>query len=317
MVHHIDLFQQYLVNHFQVRTDHSSLRYLQRFKTQNGQLARWLDFLQAYDFEIVTRPGAQHGNAGGLSRKEEYDCGGKKCYCQQFYDLQYEPPVVMETKKFVDAAVQTSSNGAFSRKVEFGKNLSNNDVLSEEDTSMVSEHAMVRAVSIFPYWTVDEMQQDQLSDPDIGPILQMKQEGKQTPEWEQVSHLSHSSKILLSEWDRLEMKNGLLYRKWVHKNGKNFWFQLVLPRVHWNSILEHVHDSVISGHTGINRTLLKMKVRFYFPGMSSFVRRWVMSCKMCQQRKGPMKKAKNPMQSYNVGVPCERIASDIMGPFSV
>jgi len=37
-------------------------------KDATGRLARWSLLLQQYDFEIVYRPGKEHGNADSLSR---------------------------------------------------------------------------------------------------------------------------------------------------------------------------------------------------------------------------------------------------------
>ncbi|CAH8627089.1 unnamed protein product [Dicrocoelium dendriticum] len=53
---------------FVVRTDHQSLRWLQNFKDPEGQIARWQEQLQEYDFECQHRPGAKHANADALSR---------------------------------------------------------------------------------------------------------------------------------------------------------------------------------------------------------------------------------------------------------
>ena len=299
IVHHIHLFEPYLIlKHFTVRTDHHSLKYLQKFKVQNGQMARWLDFLQSFDFEIIYRKGDKNGNADAMSRQGHH-CGGKKCYCKQLADLQYEPPVVLESKTVAEAAVQT---GDQDDPIHMGKK--------------VSEEVLVRAVSIFPYWTVDQMKADQLADPDISIVLKPFEAGELKPKWETVSHLSAKAKILISEWDRLEIKNGLLYRKWFSKHGKVYWLQLVLPSKHWDGILEQVHDAVSGCHVGTNKTILKMRTRFWFPGMSSFTRRWVQSCHICQKRKSPTKHAKNPMKSYLVGAPGERICSDIIGPFT-
>uniref|UniRef100_A0AAV2K8I4 RNA-directed DNA polymerase n=1 Tax=Knipowitschia caucasica TaxID=637954 RepID=A0AAV2K8I4_KNICA len=51
-------FRQYLLGRpFKVRTDHSSLRWLTRMKEPEGQLARWLEKLAEYEFEILHRPG--------------------------------------------------------------------------------------------------------------------------------------------------------------------------------------------------------------------------------------------------------------------
>ena len=62
-------FRPYLYGrHFTVRTDHASLRWLQSFHEPEGQVARWLECLSEYDFEVVHRPGSKHTNAAALSR---------------------------------------------------------------------------------------------------------------------------------------------------------------------------------------------------------------------------------------------------------
>lgn len=38
------------------------------FKDLEGQLARWLERLQEYDFIVIHRKGESHKNADGLSR---------------------------------------------------------------------------------------------------------------------------------------------------------------------------------------------------------------------------------------------------------
>jgi hypothetical protein len=76
VVHFVKHFRPYLYGrHFTVRTDHSSLQWLHNFKEPEGQLARWLEILQEYDYEIIHRPGKQHGNADGLSRQQCQQCG--------------------------------------------------------------------------------------------------------------------------------------------------------------------------------------------------------------------------------------------------
>ena len=53
---------------FLVRTDYSALQWLRNFKNPRGQVARWLERLSDFDFEVEHRPGQLHGNADGLSR---------------------------------------------------------------------------------------------------------------------------------------------------------------------------------------------------------------------------------------------------------
>ncbi len=69
-------FRPYLYGRqFTVRSDHASLRWLQNFKEPEGQIARWLQVIGEYKFDIQHRPGKQHGNADGLSRQPCKQCG--------------------------------------------------------------------------------------------------------------------------------------------------------------------------------------------------------------------------------------------------
>ena len=54
---------------FTLRTDHSSLRWLQKFRNSDGMLARWYMLLGKFSVTFEYRPGAQHVNADGLSRQ--------------------------------------------------------------------------------------------------------------------------------------------------------------------------------------------------------------------------------------------------------
>ena len=72
----IKQFKPYLTGRrFQLQTDHGSLVWLRNFKEPEGQLVRWLECLQEYDFEIVHRWGRKHTNADALSRLPCRQCG--------------------------------------------------------------------------------------------------------------------------------------------------------------------------------------------------------------------------------------------------
>ena len=75
-------FHPYLYGRsFILRTDHAALRWLFSFRLPEGQIARWLENLQQYDFQIEHRPGRNHGNANALSRQP---CGPTSCkHCDQ------------------------------------------------------------------------------------------------------------------------------------------------------------------------------------------------------------------------------------------
>ena len=63
-------FRSYLRgSQFTLRTDHSSLRWLQKFKNEDGMLARWYLLLGQFSVTFEYRPGSQHANADGMSRQ--------------------------------------------------------------------------------------------------------------------------------------------------------------------------------------------------------------------------------------------------------
>ena len=65
----IERFKQYLYGvHFTVITDHQPLKYLLTSDVPQLRLARMLNRLSSYDFEIVYRVGKENGAADGLSR---------------------------------------------------------------------------------------------------------------------------------------------------------------------------------------------------------------------------------------------------------
>ena len=69
-------FHQYLVGrNFTVQTDHGALVWLQNFRSPEGKMARWLETLQGYHFNIVHRPGWMHNNVDALSRLPCNQCG--------------------------------------------------------------------------------------------------------------------------------------------------------------------------------------------------------------------------------------------------
>ena len=75
VVHFTQHFCPYLLGRsFTLRTNHGSLTWLQNFKNPEWQLARWLEKLQKFEFEIVHRAGRIHSNADALSRRPCAQC---------------------------------------------------------------------------------------------------------------------------------------------------------------------------------------------------------------------------------------------------
>ena len=54
--------------HFLARTDHSALPWVKNLKNSRSQVARLLERLSDFDFEVENSPGQLHGDGDGLSR---------------------------------------------------------------------------------------------------------------------------------------------------------------------------------------------------------------------------------------------------------
>ena len=90
---------------FKVRTDHHALQWLRSFKEPQGQVARWLEKLQEYDFEIIHRPGKEHINADAMSRRPRRHHGG---HCPSCGDMEQTAAAA------VSRVVQTKSDSSVS-----------------------------------------------------------------------------------------------------------------------------------------------------------------------------------------------------------
>jgi hypothetical protein len=60
---------------FTIRTDHAPLVHAQQMKNPSTHVARWLEYMQEYNFTVIHKQGRLHGNVGGLSRRGDQDLG--------------------------------------------------------------------------------------------------------------------------------------------------------------------------------------------------------------------------------------------------
>jgi len=81
-------YKQYLYGrHFRVRSDHQALKWLFTLREPKSRIARWIEELSAFDFEVEYRPGSKHGNADSLSRCTNI----RDCRCENNLPLPCGP----------------------------------------------------------------------------------------------------------------------------------------------------------------------------------------------------------------------------------
>ena len=85
-------FYPYLYGrHFTIITDHRPLKWSKTTNAPNNLFAHWINEIQAYDFEIIHRPGRLRSNAGTLSRNpQEGEESLLEISLQKFSQMQKE-----------------------------------------------------------------------------------------------------------------------------------------------------------------------------------------------------------------------------------
>ena len=107
---------------------------------------------------------------------------------------------------------------------------------------------------------------------------------------------------------------GLLYRMYADEMGKSTK-QLVVPEGLRQKVVSLAHDSILTGHLGMNKTSDRILSEFYWPGLTADVARYCRSCEACQRTVPKGRVSKAPLQKMPlIGVPFDRVAMDLVGP---
>ncbi len=275
-------------------TSHPYL-YGRRFKNPEGQIARWLGSLQQYDFQVEHRAGLKHGNADALSRRPCAEGGCRHCESLESKDSSKEE---LEQPEGIDA-------------------MQGRELLPVASTSIQPNTPRTVSPSVGQQdfaWTLAELRQAQLEDPDLAPISQCFSDSDVRPPWAAVAPAGEATKVYWAQWDSLRLQDGVLYRVWETPAGDQHMLQLVLPKKLRPFVLQQLHSTPTGGHFGVAKTLGKVRERFYWVTCRADVQQWCRTCDLCSSRKGPPKRIRAPMGQYNVGSPMERVAVDVLGP---
>ncbi|XP_040068703.1 uncharacterized protein LOC120841790 [Ixodes scapularis] len=109
---------------------------------------------------------------------------------------------------------------------------------------------------------------------------------------------------------------GLLYRVYRERSGRETR-QLVVPQTYRKTVLQVAHESIMAGHLGQAKTKSRILEEFFWPGLGSDVRRFVLSCDVCQRTTPKGKVPRVPLGgSPLIDTPFQRVAIDIVGPMA-
>ena len=113
------------------------------------------------------------------------------------------------------------------------------------------------------------------------------------------------------------LSDGVLYRtsnSTAAKCSRPDQLYLVIPSSFKTEVLRSCHGEPVAGHFGVQKTLERIRSRYYWPTLAQDVKNYCDSCIDCQTRK-TSRKTKLPMQGILTFRPFEIVGTDFMGPF--
>ena len=248
-----DRFHEYLYGgEFEVYTDNNPLTYVLTTAKLDATGQRWVAALALYNFKIYYRSGKANVNADALSRIpwniEEI---ATSCSCETLA---------------IKAITMKSG------QIE----------LPEVDECLVSKAAAFFAPDYAPNMSISEWQASQLEDESIAKVVKLIEQEKlmkykpKREDGEEIRNYLKLRKYLI-------MISGILHRTIQLKHQVQPVNQLILPAHYRKRMVLACHDEL--GHLGMDRTLLILQDRVYWPGMARDVREHIRTCGRCERFK--------------------------------
>ena len=260
-------FRSYLRGaQFTLHTGHSSLRWLQNFRNEDGMLARWYLLLGQFSVTFEYRPGAQHANADGMSRQ----CG----QCQR-----PDCPVSSSDSPVANADPVLALVEQPFASSEMGESM-DADLLPElsGETCVATTLLEGLTADFLPVGADLDLIVASRQDATLATVREWVQSGT-VPLWADCAELRC--------W-RLQVGNlsidtdGGLWRRRAPPLGVS---QLVVPHKERQDMILRFHDSLFAGHLGVSRTVFRLQSRVYWPGLRQDVRTYLASCTVCLTHK--------------------------------
>ena len=291
-----------------VYTDNNPLTYIQTKTKLPALEQRWVSDLACFNFTVKYKPGAKNGNADGLSRRpQEEELSSDEEDVANVHSLITRPCSTNKRKLLTSSITKKSMATALKGTavpLEVRKNLSKVPLSSTE--IMVNAVTQGNDARYLPRYSQEDIRKLQQEDPIIGPVMESV-EAKKKPSLRQMKELPFRSKLLFKHWDKIELKDGVLYKK-IQDSVRGTRFQLLVPECLQKNIMEQYHDHL--GHQGVERVDGLIRIKYFWPGIHADVLDKLDGCTRCRVAKEPYLKTKTPMGSILASKPLEVLAMD-------
>jgi len=154
----------------------------------------------------------------------------------------------------------------------------------------------------------------QLADAELGPLIKMRLQSVTRPEINEIMMYGEPVKLLVSQWEQLEIKDGLVYCRWAPKAIESEVLQLLVPASHRQDFLKQVHTGITGGHFGVKRTMLQVQRRAFWPNWRRDVKNHCRDSQCCATYFRGQLPRSGELQPLLAGEPFEKLHIDITGP---
>ena len=131
--------------------------------------------------------------------------------------------------------------------------------------------------------------------------------------------VQHGSETVASwsNWSKLTVKYGILYRKWFQTDTNEPLLQLNVPATGRKEIIEQLHSSPVSGgHYAVEKTLARNKQRYWWSQIRPDVEKRRSWCLPCAARIVAGRKRVESLVPFMIAIRFHRVAADILCPIT-
>ena len=157
---------------------------------------------------------------------------------------------------------------------------------------------------------ISELQQ---KDPHVKIIYQWVKKNQRSGHAE-VRKLAPAIRHYWHLWNSLCIVNDILCKRFYSRGDNAEHLQIIVPQSLRSTVLNYMHNSLMGGHLGVNKTYGKLKQRIYWYEAKEDVLIWVRKCDTWAQNKPAQKTPKAHLGDNQVGGPMDRLATDLLGP---
>ena len=260
---------------FVVYTDNNPLTYVLTTAKLNAVGQRWVNELADFQFEIRYKPGKENVDADYLSRRPR-DIAEIKRTCTE--------SISMAVTKDVRSWMEEKRN-----PITCGR-------ISVEKLTLEPDAEIMKVSS-------KELGEKQNADEVVGPVMRAVLLGVR-PKRKEWAELSYKSKVLMRDFKRLFLKDGVLLRK------RGMQDQIVLPSEFHQLVYVELHEKL--AHLGVEKVLDLAHQRFYWPKMADDIKNHIQKRCRCLANKEPTGKERAPLKPTEAMYPFEMISIDYM-----